>query len=289
MQRYCRLHLSDKSYLRVSEELHYIAYLLAIGYLLFYLTADIENVILTIEHQAIGIGYVADDFLVLAQTLHSLLVGSCIFYGVVDGNDIWWNILGNEGIGTYHSVSAYAGIGIDNNVGRENDVIFYEHLACYLAAIAYYVVVTYVDIVADVHALHEEVVGADACSKLLAFIAGACYGDILAKDIVIAYDGECLTSMIVEILGYGTDNGSLVHLIVLAHAGAVHDAGEGIDNTVVAYLHVTFYVGEWHDGYVIAYLRLGVYVCFVGNHRKLKVIDPLSVLWTSLPERESED
>ena len=77
--------------------------------------------------------------------------------------------------------------------------------------------------------------------------------------------------MIFEILGYGTDNGALVHLIILAHARTIHYTGEGIDDAIVAYLHITLDIGKRHNSHVLAELCLWVYVCFVGNHFILEV------------------
>lgn len=265
------LHLGDEPYLRVAKELHYVANLLAVRNLLLYLATYVEYVVLTVEHQTVGIGYVGYDLLILAQTLHSMGVGTSILYGVVDGNDVWWHILGDKGIGTHHSVSAYAGIGIDYYVGREDDIVLYHHLACYLAAVAYYIVVAYVYVVADVHSLHEEIVVGYASGRRLilstgSLNAGACYGDVFTYDVVVANDGERIAPMIFEILGYGTNNGAMVHLIILAHARTIHYTGEGIDDAIVAYLHITLDIGKRHNGHVLAELCLWVYVCFVGNH-----------------------
>ena len=147
------------------------------------------------------------DLLVLAQTLHSMGVGTCILYGVVDGYDVWWHILGNKGVGTYHSVATYAGKGIDHHIGGEDDIVFYHHLACYLTAVAYDIVVAHMHIVTDVHSLHEEIVVGYASGRRLTLStgslnAGAGYGDVFTYDVVVANDGERIAPMIFEVLGY---------------------------------------------------------------------------------------
>ena len=177
--------LRDDACLGGAQELDDMVDLRARGHLLLNLQDGVLEGTIAIEHQAVGVG----------DVLHLLLVDSLLApHGEVDatiealaGNDdIGGNILGEGGAGLYHRTHAHARLGILNDAGGEDDVVFDEAVAGNLRAIAEDAAVAHLGVVGDVGALHQHVAIAD--DGLAAMMGGAVDDDILTDDVAVADD-----------------------------------------------------------------------------------------------------
>ena len=107
--------------------------------------------------------------------------------------------------------------------------------------------------------LHQEVVVTQ--NGLATSMSTAVDNHVLTDGIVVADHYLTLFTGKVEILWEGSDNGCLEHLIIITHASTVHDAHEGIDDTVVADDHIVLDIGEWIDLAVVSNLSLWRNLC----------------------------
>ena len=117
-----------------------------------------------------------------------------------------------------------------------------------------------VNVMADVNAVHDEVL----ISNPGGFVGIGAAGNhhVLADVVVVAYHYVGGLSLnIVEILGSGTDNSILVNGVAAAQGGSFENGGMGLDDAVVANHRVSFDVGEGAYLYIVSQLSLGVNVC----------------------------
>ena len=114
-----------------------------------------------------------------------------------------------------------------------------------------------------VHALHEEVVGAD---HGFAFGGRAAVdGHVLANGIVIADFGGSFFSLKFQVLRNSTDHCAGEHKVAVAHARAAQE-GYAVHEAVACANHDVFVdVAEWSDFTALADNGFGVHVCHWAN------------------------
>ena len=147
-----------------------------------------------------------------------------------------------------------AGLGILDDRAGEDDAVLDLAVAGNLRAVAEDAAVADLRVVADVGALHEHVLVAD--DGLAAGMGGTVDDDVLADDVAVADDALRLLAAELKVLWQGADDGTLVHLVALAHACAATDADEGEDDAAVAYLNVVLDIHEGEYLTVVADFRL---------------------------------
>ena len=184
-------------------------------------------------------------------------------YGEVDtaigvllrGNDVGWDVARERGAGLNHRTLADACLGVFDDRTGEDDVVLNLAVACNLRAIAEDAVVANLGVVADVGTLHEHVLVAD--DGLAAGVRSTVDDDILTDDVAVADDTLRLLAAELEVLRQGTDDGSLMDFVALAHACTATDADEGEDDAAIAYLDVILDVHEGEYLTVVADFRFG--------------------------------
>ena len=85
---------------------------------------------------------------------------------------------------------------------------------------------------------------------------------VFTNDVIIAKDARRLLTTELEVLWQGANDGTLMHLVLLAHSRSAEDADEGEDDTAVAYLYIVFDIDKGEYLTVVADLRLGRYFSF---------------------------
>ena len=63
-------------------------------YLLVYLRADVDERVLTVEHEAVGVSYMPLYLLGDAYAVYDVCVDAAVFDGVTAGDDVRWHVLG---------------------------------------------------------------------------------------------------------------------------------------------------------------------------------------------------
>ena len=87
-------------------------------------------------------------------------------------------------------------------------------------------------------------------------MCGTVDNHILTEDVEVADDQLALLAFEMEILGQGTENGTLMHLIIITHARTVQDTDERKDDTVVANDNIILDIYEGIYFTIIADFRL---------------------------------
>ena len=251
------LHLRDDAQLRIAHKLDNVTYLGTVGHLLLNLNHSIEEGGLTVEHQTIGVGHM----------LHHLVVDAIeLTHGGVDAaklhalgtDDARWHVLREGGTGLHHRSTTYANTSISNDAGREDGTILNLAVTGNLGAVAEDTAVAHLGVMRDMGTFHQHVLVAD--NGLSTGMGGTVDDHILADDVAIADDALRLLATELKILRQSTYHGTLVHLIILAHARATEDADEGEDDTVVTNLYIVLDIHEGIYLTVVANLRLGRYL-----------------------------
>ena len=239
--RAARLLSGDDAELGSLEELDDVSDLGAVGHLVDNLVDGVEERRTAVEDQTVSVGNV----------LQNLFIDSMLAaYGKVDtaigvllrGDDIRRYVARESGACLYHGALSDACLGVLDNGTGEDDAVLNQAVAGNLSAVAEDAVVANLGVVADVGTLHEHVLVAD--DGLAAGMCGTVDDNVFADDVAIADDALRLLATELEVLWQGTDDGTLMHLVALAHACAAADADEGEDDAVVAYLHVVLNINE---------------------------------------------
>lgn len=150
------------------------------------------------------------------------------------------------------------GIFVHDDAGREYGAGVDSDIAGYLDSVAKDVGAYDVAVMSDVCFGHDEASVTDACTAF--FGDTAVDDDLFADGVVVADVAVCLLAFPTEVLGVGTDDGSLVYFIVFAHTSAADDAGIGHDGASVADDNVFIDVRKGMDGDAFADFGAGVYV-----------------------------
>ena len=107
---------------------------------------------------------------------------------------------------------------------------------------------------------HQHIVIAD--NRLSTSMRGTIDDHILTDDVVVADDTLRLLATELEVLRQGTDDRSLVDLVLLTHTRNVKDTHEGEDDTAITNFHVTLYIDEGEYLTIVADFRSGVNLGF---------------------------
>lgn len=101
--------LGDDALLCLSDEIHNVLYLFRLWHLLFYLSAGIEHVGLSVEHQTVSIADVLQHLVGDAVGRAHCAVHATVCHRLSAGYDIWRNVFRECCSGLYHSAIAHTG------------------------------------------------------------------------------------------------------------------------------------------------------------------------------------
>ena len=209
--------------------------------------------------EAVGIGDVAEDAVGRLKMLQDNGVDSMVSTRVAADNNIRRHVALHAASALNEGATANAHTLLDDGAATLDGAIVEFAVACHTHTDTDNAMVVNLDIVADVHLVHEVVVVADG--GCLVGISATSDNHVLA-DVVVVTDNYMggIASFVVEILRRGTDDGVLVNEIAAAHGRTAEDTGMCFDDTIIAYYHAVFDVGKRFDGDVSTQLGFGVYV-----------------------------
>ena len=168
---------------------------------------------------AVGIGNVTQDAIAGLDMLQHHGVDAMVGSGITPENDVGRYILLHTAATLDQRVAAHTHMLLHHHAIALNGTIMDFTLSGNAGTDTDDAMVEDMDIVADVHTVHDEVLVADKCG--LVGISTSGYHHILADVVVIADDDlRGRTFHIVEILGCGTDDCILVNDITVSHRGA---------------------------------------------------------------------
>lgn len=249
------LYFSDDTLLGGPDEGNDVPNFVAGRHLILYLVAGIHDVTLSVEHETVGVGDVAQHFVGDAVDAAHGGVDAAIADGCASGDDVGRHVFREGCSGLYHGSLADTGLGVLYDGGGEDDTVADLAVAGNLCAVAEDAAVAHLGVVGDVGTLHQTVVVAD--DGLAATVGGTVDDNVLANDVVVADDEFRLFSPEVEVLGKCGEHGALMHFVAGTHARAVKDGDEGEDDASVANLHVVFDIDEGEDFTVVADFSTG--------------------------------
>ena len=234
-----------------------------VGHLSLDLVDHVENARLSVEEQTIGVGDMVLNLLVDPGIIEHRGVRTAIFHRITTGNDVWWHIVREGRTRLDQREITGTGIGILDGAAGEDDAIADLAVASDLRTITEHAVRSHHRIVADMGSFEQEVMVADLRHTVA--IGTTVDDDILSDDVVITNLHIRLGATEVEVLRQGSDDGTLVDLVVVTDARAAADGNEGEDDAVVTDLHVVLDIHEGEYLAVVADLRLWAYLGFGGN------------------------
>ena len=229
------------------------------GHLFLNLQDGIKERATAIEYQTIGVGNVLEHLLVNTVLATNSEVHTTIL-PFLGSNNIRWDILREGSTSLNHGTLSHSRLGILDDAGREDDIVLDDAVAGNLCTVAKDTAVAHLGIMRDVSTLHQHVLITNHC--LSTSMGGTVDDDILTDDIAVADDTFRLLATELEVLWQGTDDGTLVYLVFLTHAGARADADKGEDDTAIAYLYIVFDISEGEYLYVVADFGLWTYLGF---------------------------
>ena len=160
----------------------------------------------------------------------------------------------------YHRIAPYACLCIFNHTATEHYIVSNDAVAGNLTAISEDTIVAHLGIMRDVAALHKEVVV--AYDRLSTFVSCAVDDYVFTNDVVVANDELGFSSIVIKVLWNSSEHRTLEYLVVVSHARACKNTGEGIDNAVVTNDNIFFDVGEGIYFAVVTNLYIGGNFCF---------------------------
>ena len=237
-----------------------VPYLITHRNLVFNFLQGIVYAEVALVDQAVSIHDVAQDtFRHLVLVLQYDGIDAMILCRIAVHDDIRRDVFGDAAAGLYQYPASYMAFLLQDDIAAQNGVVVYVALAGPDGFESYHTVVANLHIVAEMHAVHEIIVIADAGRGT--FVGGAAYDYVFPDVIPVAYDEQAVLARVVEILRNRTQHGSMMHFVALSHAGARKDTCTGHDYAVVANLHVTFDVSERLNRYILAELCGRIYKC----------------------------
>ena len=148
---------------------------------------------------------------------------------------------------------------LHDDVAAQDGAVVHAAFAGHHAADAQHAVVAYLDIVAEVRAVHQEVAVPDARPAIL--VCGTGHDHVFADVVLVADEEHAVFAFVVEVLRHAGQCGTRVHRVLAAHACAVQDMRTRHDDAFVADYYVAFDIGERLYCYVLAELCGRVNVC----------------------------
>lgn len=160
---------------------------------------------------------------------------------------------------------------LDKRVASDMDILLYDNTAGLDGAVVYLAISGYAhsdtddavvvnqNIVTDVYLVHQEVSVTD--SRGFAFVYTACNNHIFTDAVIVA-NGHVgfLPFHIMEILRSSSDDGILIHNIIVAHDGSFEDACMRHNDTIVTDYYILVDIGKGLDLNVFAQFGTWVYI-----------------------------
>ena len=175
------------------------------------------------------------------------------------GHGVGQDVLAHLRTTAYHGVASYAAELMNQHMGTQYSIVVDDHFTCQFRAVADDAAITHDDIVSHVHALHEQVV---AAYHSLSFGLGAAVdGHVLAYFVVVAHLGGGFLAHELQVLWYGTDDGSGEDDVALADARPIEHGDTVHQGVVVTDDHVLVNVAKGANLTVLTNLCFRMDVC----------------------------
>ena len=202
---------------------------------------------------AVSVGDVAENAIGRVDVLQHHRVDAIVGSRVATQDDVRRNILLHAAAALYQGISSHAHVLLNHHAVALDGAVVNFAFACDACTNADHAMVEHMHVVADMHAVHNEVFIADGGGMVAVGAAG--YHHVFADAVVVAdvhLGGAAFH--VVEILWRGTDHCILVDDVSAAHGGAFKNAGMGFDHAVVADDNAFLDVGEGAYFYVLSQL-----------------------------------
>lgn len=180
-----------------------------------------------------------------AVLLAHRVVNTVVFYRSSSGNDVGRHILEESRSRLYEAALPHLRANMLYDSRRDDGTIMYFTVTGDLRAISEDTVVTNFRVMRDMRTLHKEVVVAD--DRPAVVMRSSVDDDILAKNVIVANLQDAFLAPEIEILWQGTDDRTLVHLVIPSHSRTVEDADKREDDTTVANLYIIFDINKWEN------------------------------------------
>lgn len=251
-------HVAHDTILRALDEIENVLNFLAHGDLLGNFEYGILQTEVACVDDAIGIGDVAEHTFGFAFMLEHDGVHTMVGGGVSSENDVGRHVFLYATSTLNEREASHANVLLNYHAIALYGAVVKLALASDASADSYYTMVEYVYVVADMHAVHDEILVADGCG--LVGVGATSYHNVLADAVVVAYDHLCgLPFYVMEVLWGSSNDGVLENDVSRPHCRSFKDACVGLDNAVVANYHVLLNVGEG------AYFNVLTKFCFWVN------------------------
>ena len=209
---------------------------------------------------AVGVGYVAQYAVGYVEVFEHDGVDTVVGGGVAAEDDVGGYVLRYTASALDEREAAHANVLLHHYTVALDGIVMQFAFAGNAAADAHNAFVVYLNVMADVYTVHDEVFISNPGGFFGIGAAGNYH--VLADVVVVAYHYVGGLSLhIVKILGSGTDNSILVNGVAAAHGGTFENGDMGLDDAVVANHRIGFDVGEGAYLYIVSQLSLGVNVC----------------------------
>ena len=212
--------LSDNASLRTLYEVDNILNLLGNLKILLDFLDTFFQYTLAVE-QAVSLVDILDGLIAETATAQTDEVDAAVAGWLLAGNDVWRNILRETATALDHHVTCDMAELMNENVGADDGVVIYNHLAGKLGRVTDNQAAAQLAVVSHVNGLHQEVVAAYYGLAL----RGSTTRDsnVLTDTVVVANLACCLLALELQILRLGRDAGTWEELIVVSDAGTYMD------------------------------------------------------------------
>ena len=135
---------------------------------------------------------------------------------------------------------------VEDDGRRKNCMVVDKDITCNLDSVTEHTGTDNVGVVTDVGFGKDETVVANSCAAI--GVDAAVDDDLLADDVVVSDIALGLFTRPAEVLGVGTNDGTLIDFVVFAYACSRVDGHVGHDFTSLPYLYIGIDVGKGVDG-----------------------------------------
>ena len=199
--------------------------------------------------QAISLVDVLDGLVAETTATQTDEVDAAIAGWLLAGNDIRRNILRETATALDHHVACDVAELMNENVGTDDGVVIYNHLASKLGRVTDNQAAAQLAVVSHVNSLHQEVVAAYHGLAL----RGSTTRDrnVLTDAVVVAHLAGCLLALELQVLRLGRDAGAWEEFIIVADTSAHVDGNAVLQYVVIAQNGVLVDIAERTDNVVV--------------------------------------
>lgn len=240
--------LSDDASLRTLYEVDDVLdFLSHLKILLDFLDTFLQDT-LAVE-QAISLVDILDGLVAETTATQTDEVDAAIAGRLLAGNDVRRNILRETATALDHHVACDVAELMNENVGADDGVVIYNHLAGKLGRVTDNQAAAQLAVVSHVNSLHQEVVAAYHGLALRGCTTRD--SNVLTDAVVIAHLAGCHLALELQVLRLGRDAGAWEKFIIVADTSAHVDGNAVLQYVVIAQNGVLVDIAERTDNVVV--------------------------------------